>query len=103
MNWVLWADILVLTIKVFHEKGGPLKTFFIIIGHVFIVTVVYELVGAALLSTLPTLNLPVKTWPPATEEANAVNALIEKKWYPHWAYWGYALLSGFFPFVRKYG
>jgi hypothetical protein len=100
-NWVLWAGILLLTIKVFHEKGGPWKTFFIIIGHVFIVTMVYELVSAALLSTLPTLNLPVKTWPPATEEVNAVNALIEKKWYPHWTYWGYALLSGFYPLVRE--
>jgi len=101
MNWILWAGILLLTIKVFNEKGGPWKTFFIIIGHVFIVTVVYELASAALFSTLPTLNLPVKMLPVATEEeANAVNALIEKRWYPNWAYWGYGLLTGFYlPFL----
>jgi len=103
MDWILWAGILLLIIKVFHEKGGPWTTFFIIIGHVFIVTVVYELASAALFSTLPTLNLPVKTLPVATEEeANALNALIEKRWYPNWTYWGYGLLSGFyFPFVRE--
>jgi hypothetical protein len=102
MNLILWASILLLTIKVFNEKGGPWKTFFIIIGHVFIVTVVYELTSAALFSTLPTLNLPVKTLPVTTEEeANAVNALIEKRWYPNWAYWGYGLLAGFYlPFLR---
>jgi hypothetical protein len=101
MNWILWAGSLLLTIKVFNEKGGPWKTFFIIIGHVFIVTVVYELAGAALFSTLPILNLPVKTLPVTTEEeANAVNALIEKRWYPSWAYWGYGLLAGFYlPFL----
>jgi len=95
MNWILWAGSLLLIVKVFNAKGGPWKTFFIIIGHVFIVTVVYELASAALLLTLPALNLPVKTLPVATEEeANAVNALIEKRWYPNWAYWGYGLLSG---------
>ena len=97
MNWIVRAGILLLTIKVFHEKGGPWTKFFIIIGHVFIVTVVYELASAALFSTLPTLNLPVKTLPAATEEeASAVNALIEKRWYPNWAYWGFYL-----PFVRE--
>jgi len=102
MNWIIWAGILLLTTRLFHEKGGRRTTFFIIIGHVFIVTVVYELASVALLLTLPTLNLPVKTWPPTTEEeANAVSALIEKRWYPNWAYWGYALLSGFYPFVRE--
>ena len=49
------------------------------------------------------MNLPVKALPAATEEeANAVNALIEKRWYPNWAYWGYGLLSGLYlPFVRE--
>jgi len=102
MNWILWAGILLLTIKFFHEKGGPWTTFFIIIGHVFIVTVVYELASAALFSALPTLNLPMKALPATEEEANAFSALIEKRWHPNWAYWGYGLLSGFyFPFVRE--
>jgi len=103
MNWILWAGILLLTIKLFHEKGGQWTTFFTIIGHVFIVTVVYELASIALFSTLPTLNLPVKTLPTTTdEETSAVNALIEKRWYPNWIYWGSSLLSGFYlPFVRE--
>jgi len=99
MNWIIWAGILWLTIKVFHEKGGPWTTFFIIIGHVFIVTVVYELANAALFSTLPTLKLPVKTLLTETEnEANAVNALIEERWYPNWAY---QLSFLYLPFVRE--
>ncbi len=52
---------------------------------------------------LSPLNLPLKALPPTTEaEANAVNALVEERWVPNWAYWGYLLLSGFYlPFVRE--
>ena len=93
INWIIWAGVLFLIVKVFHEKGGQWTTFFIIIGHVFIVTVVYDLAIAALFSTLPTLNLPVKTFTVATEEeASVVNTLIQN-WYPNWVYW--------VPFVRE--
>jgi len=99
MNWILWAGILLLILRAFREKGGPWTTFFIIIGHVFSVIMVYMLASAALLSTLPALNLPLKAWPPATEgEADAVSALIEKRWHPHWAY---QLSFLYLPFVGE--
>jgi len=110
MNWILWAGILLLVAKVLREEAGPWTKFFIIIGHVFIVTVVYTIASAALISMLPPLNLPTKTWPPTTEaEINAVNALFEERWAPNWPYRLYTALysisfSGvtiYFPLLRE--
>ncbi|MFQ6087226.1 MAG: hypothetical protein ACE5OV_04315 [Candidatus Bathyarchaeia archaeon] len=111
MNWTLWAGLLLLVAKVFREEGGPWTVFFVIIGYVFMVTVVYMIASAALLSTLPALDLPSKAWPPATEEeTHAVNALFEERWYPCWAYQLYTILHPmytifnipfYFPFLRE--
>jgi hypothetical protein len=57
MNRILWAGILVLTIKVFHEKRGPWKTFFIVIGHVFIVSVVLRVSGRSIAFNISNLEL----------------------------------------------
>jgi len=88
MNWILWTAILLMIAKVFHEEVGPWAVFFIIIGHVFIATVVYTIASAALLSTLPALNLPL--------EADDINVLINEMWSPYWAYqvWFYLPLVG---------
>jgi len=59
MNWILWAGILLVIIKVFREEAGPWPVFFVIVGHVFIVTAVHTIIGAVSLSTLPSLNLPL--------------------------------------------
>ena len=59
MNWILWAGILLVIIKVFREEAGPWTVFFVIVGHVFIVTAVHTIIGAVSLSTLPSLNLPL--------------------------------------------
>jgi len=110
MNWILWAGLLLLVAKVFREEGGPWTRFFVIIGHIFIVTVVYTIVSAALISMLSPLNLPTKKWPPTTEaEAKAVNVVFEEKWYPNWPYRLYTALnfisfSGvtiYFPLLRE--
>ena len=110
MNWILWSGILLLVTKVFREEAGPWTMFFVIIGHVFIVTVVYTIASAALISMLSPLNVPTKTWPPTTEaEANAVNVVFEEKWYPNWPYRLYTALhfisfSGvtlYFPLLRE--
>ncbi len=87
MNWILWVVILLMITRVFREEAGPWRVFFVIIGHVFIVSVVYAIASAPLISILPQLNFPVKTWPPTTEaEIIAVNAMIEEMWYPSLAY-----------------
>ncbi len=88
MNWILWAGILLMMAKVFREELGPWTTFFVIIGHVFIATVVYTIASSASLSTLPTLNLPL--------EAGDANVLIFETWSPYLAYQvaSYLLLVG---------
>ncbi|MDH5783699.1 MAG: hypothetical protein OEZ35_08595 [Candidatus Bathyarchaeota archaeon] len=111
MNWILWAGILLMIAKVFREEGGRWTMFFVIIGYVFIVTVVYRIVSAALFSMLPALNIPSKVWPPTTKEGiNATSALIEERWYPTWAYQVYIMLHPvfivfnmpfYFPFLRE--
>ncbi len=88
MNWILWAGILLMVAKVFREEVGPWTVFFVIIGHVFIATVVYTIASAVPLSTLPALNLPLK--------ADDINVLIYEMWSPYLAYqvWLYLPLVG---------
>jgi len=87
MNWILWAGILLMIAKVFREEVGRWTVFFVIIGHVFIATVVYTIATAVSLSTLPVLNLPL---------ADDINVLIHEMWYPYLAYqvWLYLPLVG---------
>lgn len=93
INWVVYAGILLLTVKLFQEKSGPWQPFLIIIGHVFIANVIYILASAVLLATLPILKLPMQTWPPETaEELYALQVIIQDNWYPALTYQLGALL-----------
>ena len=87
MNWILWAGILLMIAKVLREEVGPWTVFFVVIGYVFISTVVYTIASAVSLSTLPALNLL---------SADDINVLIHEMWYPYLAYqvWLYLPLVG---------
>ena len=87
MNWILWAGILLMIAKVLREEVGPWTVFFVVIGYVFIATVVYTIASAVSLSTLPALNLL---------SADDINVLIHEMWYPYLAYqvWLYLPLIG---------
>ncbi|MBE0512944.1 hypothetical protein IBX38_07830 [Candidatus Bathyarchaeota archaeon] len=87
MNWILWAGILLMIAKVFREEVGPWTVFFVIIGYVFIATVVYTIASAVLLSTLPALNLPL---------ADGTYVSFHEMLYPYLAYqvWLYLPLVG---------
>jgi len=78
MDWILWAGILIIVAKLFQEDLGRWSVFFVIIGYSFIATVVYTLVNAVSLSTLPMLNVPL--------DADALNALLDVSWRPLLAY-----------------
>jgi hypothetical protein len=78
MNWVLWAGILFLVSKLFGEELGKWNTFFIIIGHAFIVTVVYTLVSALAFSSLPVVSLPL--------DYDMQIAVFNAMWLPNLAY-----------------
>ncbi len=88
INWILWAGILIIVGKVFHEDLGRWTVFFVIIGHAFIATVVYTLASTIPLSTLPLLKVPL--------DADAFNALLNEVWSPLLAYqvWLYLPVIG---------
>ena len=78
IDWILWSGILFIVAKLFHEDLGRWNVFFVIIGYSFIATVVYTLVNAVSLSTLPLLNVPL--------DADALIALLDVSWRPLLAY-----------------
>ncbi len=69
-NWAIYGVFLLMFMRIFHGKTGSLTKFFVVIGHVFIVTAVYILVSALLFSTLP----------PVTAET------FQEKWVSNWAF-----------------
>jgi len=56
MTWVIWAGLLIIVAKIFNEDLGKWNTFFAIVGYVFMVTVVTNVITAVLASTLPDLT-----------------------------------------------
>jgi hypothetical protein len=88
INWILWSGILIIVGKLFQVDLGQWKVFLIIIGYVFIATVVYTLITVVPLSILPPLNVPL--------EAAAFNAMLNEVWGPLPAYqvWLYLPLIG---------
>jgi len=52
-NWGIYGVFLLMLVMMFRGTTGSLTKFFVVIGHVFIVTAVSLLVGALLFSTLP--------------------------------------------------
>ncbi len=87
-NLILWAGLLLIIAKLFQEEVGPWNVFFIIIGYSFIVSVIYTLLSAIPLSTLPTLEVPFDTV--------ALNAMLDVTWRPLIAYqlWLYIPIIG---------
>jgi hypothetical protein len=88
INLILWSGILLLVGKLFQVDLGQWKVLFVIVGYVFIATVVYTLITVVPLSTLPPLNVPLDT--------EAFNALLNEVWGPLTAYqvWLYMPLIG---------
>ncbi len=87
-SWILWAGLLLIIAKLFQEDVGQWNVFFVIIGYSFIVSVVYNLISAVPLSTLPMLNVPL--------DSNALNAMLDATWRPLLAYqlWLYIPIIG---------
>lgn len=80
--WILYTGIILVVAVAFHEKIGSRRTLFTVLGYTFIVTVVSILISALLISTFPTVNFPVSSWPPATEDdAILVQGYMEEFWY----------------------
>lgn len=102
INWIMYAAILFLIIKMSRIETEPWTMFYILIGYVFSVTIVYALANAALISALPSINLPTPAWkawdPQATSEevkaaVDVVNQKLQENWYPLWAFQALPYLS----------
>jgi len=78
MNWILWSGVVFIVSKLFGEDLGKWNLLFIIIGHVFIVTVVSTLGTALAFSSLPAVSLPL--------DANLQTAVLNEFWLPNLAY-----------------
>jgi len=95
VNWAIFAGVLMVCTVMLREKVGPWKTFFVVIGYVFSITIVYILVRALLISALPDLRLQYeawKAWDPNATEVERIMAIdivtqqIQKYWTPSWIY-----------------
>lgn len=56
MTWVIWGGLLIIIAKLFNLELGKWNVFFIIIGYIFMVTVVTNIITLYLASTLPDLT-----------------------------------------------
>lgn len=96
VEWAVYAVCLLVIAKLFGKDVGSWKGFFMIIGFFFSVTVVYNLITAALFWTFPVLKLPMKAFPPANiEELGSYYGLINEKWSPGLTF----KLYQFFPYA----
>lgn len=83
-NWLLYAGILFLVMRVFGQKGGVWRPFFTIVGYALSITIVQSVASAILMATLPEIRFSnLSIWPPSTENEVAIaNAGIQKYWSP---------------------
>ena len=56
MTWVVWGGLLIIIAKLFNEDLGKWNVFFIIVGYVFIVTVITNIITGIVAINLPELT-----------------------------------------------
>ncbi|MFZ7137635.1 MAG: hypothetical protein ACOWW1_04360 [archaeon] len=56
MTWVVWGGLLIIIAKLFNEDLGKWNVFFIIIGYIFIVTVITNIITGIVATNLPELT-----------------------------------------------
>lgn len=90
VRWILYAGLLLLTIKIFGGETGSWSALFNVVGYVFAVTMVYIAIDALLINMLPSLSFPLRAWSPvAGEEEIGLalwNQIIQDNWGTIWAY-----------------
>lgn len=78
LNWITYAGILFLLLRVLNEKSVALRPFLVIVGYTFSILILYVAISSALISTFPQVHLELSKWissdPEAMQEvAYAVN------------------------------
>ena len=81
-NWLIYAGVLFLVMRVFGQKGAAWQSFFILVGYAFSIMIVQWAVSAVLFATLPEIHFSnLSTWPPSTQDEAAIaNAGIQEFW-----------------------
>jgi len=83
LNWIMYAGVLLLMIRVFREKGGPWRPFFIAVGYAFFILVIYVAINALLVLTLPEIHFQMSIWSSETPEDIAmINQTFNDVWGP---------------------
>ena len=84
VRWILYAGLLLLTIKIFGGETGSWSVLFNVVGYVFAVTMVYIAIDALIINMLSSLSFPLKAWSPvAGEEEIGLalwNQIIQDNW-----------------------
>lgn len=90
VRWILYAGLLLLTIKIFGGETGSWSALFNVVGYVFAVTMVYIAIDALLINMLPSLSFPLKAWSPVAGEQEIGlalwNQIIQDNWGTSLAY-----------------
>jgi len=100
LNWLIYAGVLFLVMRVFGQKGGSWRSFFILVGYAFSIMIVQSVVSVLLIATLPEIRFSnLSTWPPSTQDEIAIaNTGIQEMWGQIPAYQALAYLN--FPYVN---
>lgn len=90
LNWALYALLLYVIIRyLFREEVESLGGLFMIIGYVFIVTLIHPIISVLLIPMFPPVMLPLQAWnlPQEATEAtktaanNLISQIYQEAWY----------------------
>lgn len=83
LNWITYAGILFLLLRVFNEKVVPLRPFLIVVGYTFSILILYVAVSSVLVSTLPQVAIPLDKWTSQdSKDMQDVAKLVNDTWGP---------------------
>jgi len=99
-NWVIYATVLLLVLRLLGEKGGSWRPFFVVVGYAFSIVIIQLTVSALLVATLPEIRLQTASWPPTGQDAVAVAYNFSETWGPTLAYQAFLYLN--FPLLNLF-
>ena len=83
LNWVTYAGILFLLLRVFNEKSVPLRPFLIVVGYTFSILILYVAISSVLISTFPQVHLELSLWTSSVpDDMRTVIDLVNQAWGP---------------------
>lgn len=99
LNWIAYAGILFLLLRVFKEKSVALRPFLVVVGYTFSILILYGAVSSILASTLPQVVIPLDLWTSQNaQDMQTVTQTINNTWSPAVAYSLINALSYIFQF-----